>query len=197
MASPLFFIKFMKTFSMTNKREILLLFSSLFFIATASAQFEFSHFSIKGSSGYGGGGLLDFGVPMHNGDIIMAEGSCQFFGTKDIFIVPVLAGYRHVFNGNVSGWYIEPLAGYTFGSTSIAKTNASGAPLTDRRGDTLSQKGNGFTAGIGVGYSFRKFPDNGIELKYDHIFLAGHPQINMLSFGLLYMILIKRRSSRQ
>jgi hypothetical protein len=178
---------------MSAKRKILLLFSTFFLFSIANAQFDFSYISVKGFSGFGGGSFLDLGILIRNGDIIMAEPNCQFFGKGDVFIFPVLAGYRHYLSGKGHGLYMEPLAGYTFGSTSITQTNASGTPVTDGRGDTLSQKGNGFTAGIGVGYSFQKFPAYGIEFKYEHIFLPGHPQINILSFGLSYMILLKRR----
>jgi hypothetical protein len=94
-----FFIKFMKTFSMADKREVLLLFCLLFFFSGANAQFELAHYSAKGSSGFGFGGYLDGGVPITNGDIIMIEGNADFFGTGVVFIYPVLAGYRHYLRG--------------------------------------------------------------------------------------------------
>jgi len=41
-------------------------------IRHSNAQFAFSHYTVKGPSGFGGGGLLDLGIPINNGDIIMA-----------------------------------------------------------------------------------------------------------------------------
>jgi hypothetical protein len=68
-----------------------------------------------------------------------------------------------------------------------------GTPVTNDKGDTISQRGNGFTAGVGLGYIFPRLPAYGVEFKYEHIFLPGHPEINMISLGWSYMILLKRR----
>ena len=52
------------------------------------------------------------------------------------FIFPILAGYRHMLSGRTYGFYLQPMTGYTIGSTAIIRKNAGGQPATNANGDT-------------------------------------------------------------
>ncbi len=102
------------------------------------------------------------------------------------FVFPTLAGIRHMLNGKCQGFYVEPLTGYMFGSTTIPRTNAAGKPVTNAYGDTVDQKGTGIMAGFGFGYLFPRSNCYNIELRYEHTFLDGHPQIDILALRFAY-----------
>ena len=185
---------------MRKNKSCLLLFSVLFSLASANAQADFAHLIAKGSTGfprsYGGGAFLEFGLPVNGGDKPIIEPGTYFFGNRGrwVFIFPLLTGYRHTLNGKGYGLYVQPVLGYTAGSTAIPTTTASGQPVTDRQGDTLRQKGNGLTAGLGLGYLFKRlFNDYSCELRYEHIFAAGYPKIAMLSFRFVYTFSLKNK----
>jgi hypothetical protein len=135
-------------------------------------------------SAIGFGGFLNLGFPVSETGAITTEGGIYYFAKNDnqIFMVPVLAGYRYIFTGDY-GWYVEPKFGYTFGSTDIQKYDAIGNPLNQTNGKPLNQKVTGMTTGIGFGYLF---PVIGrlrlnIGLRYEHTFVTGDPSPSVLS----------------
>jgi hypothetical protein len=186
---------------MKNKK-IILLFCSLFSLAFANAQVDFAHLVSKGSAGFGwgfgGGAFLEWGLPLAHGDKIIVEPSNYFFGNKGhwVFIFPILTGYRHILSSKGYGLYVQGVTGYTIGSTAIVKTYSSGEPVTNARGDTLMQKGHGFTAGLGIGYLFSSrgfWNDYSLELRYENVFNGGYPKIAMLSLRYVYTMSFRRR----
>jgi hypothetical protein len=171
------------------------LFYTLFSFSGASAQTEISHLFVKGYYPVSTGAFLDIGIRTTRSNMLMIEPSLEYFvhgSSQYAFVFPTLAGIRHMFNGTGHGFYIEPLAGYMFGSTTIPKTNAAGRPLTDANGDTIDQKGNGVMAGIGLGYIIPHSNAFTIELRYEHTFIDGHPQLDILGLRFTYTLIFRR-----
>jgi len=181
---------------MTTWKKTTLIFFFIFFSAAVSAQVEVAHLFSKGFSATGFGGFLHIGAAISEGDELSGELGLYYFSTKGshLAFAPVLAGYRHTFNGSGSGFYIEPAAGYTFGSTDIQKTDAGGNPLYDAAGHEVDQKISGFTAALGLGYIIpsASVPFN-IGLRYEHLFVSGDPSQNMLSLRVSYSLAIGRK----
>jgi hypothetical protein len=175
---------------------IILLFDALLLFRSANAQTEFSQLILKGYVSPGTGAYLDIAFPAPGrGNWWMFEPSMEyFFNYKDdfAFVFPTLTGIRHIFNRKHHGLYAEPLAGYMFGSTTIPRTNAAGKPITNANGDTVDQKGTGVMAGFGLGYLFPRSSCFNIELRYEHAFLEGHPQIDILALRWAYTIVFPR-----
>jgi len=87
-------------------RKILFLFAfSICFSAALHAQIEVAHLTTKGLSS----------------------------ADAHLLFLPLLVSYRHAFGPNGTGFYLEPLAGYTIGSTDIQQTNANGTQTDDLR----------------------------------------------------------------
>jgi hypothetical protein len=178
-----------------------LLFGALLSSSSTDAQTEFSHLFLKGYVSLGTGTYLDiaFTAPGRANYWMFEPGMEYFFDYRNqyAFVFPTLAGIRHMLNGKHHGFYVEPLAGYMFGSTTIPRTNTAGKPITDANGDTVDQKGTGIMAGLGFGYLFPHSGCYNIELRYEHTFLDGHPQIDIIALRWAYTLTfpIKRRYS--
>jgi hypothetical protein len=173
-----------------------LLFGSLLPFRSAYAQTEFSQLFLKGYVSLGTGAYLDIAFPAPGrSNWWMIEPSMEyFFNYQDhyAFVFPTLTGIRHMFSGKCYGFYVEPLAGYMFGSTTIPRTNAAGKPVTNANGDTVDQKGRGVMAGFGFGYLFPHTNCYNLELRYEHPFLDGHPQIDILALRFAYTIVFPK-----
>jgi hypothetical protein len=169
-----------------------LLFGALLLFAPARAQTEFSQLFLKGYASMGTGAYLDIALPAPGrGNSWMIEPSMEYFFNYEnrfAFVFPTLTGIRHMLNGNGQGFYVEPLVGYMFGSTTIPRTNAAGKPVTNANGDTVDQKGTGIMAGFGFGYLFPHSNGYNIELRYEHAFLEGHPQIDIVAIRFAYTL---------
>ncbi len=87
---------------------------------------------------------------------------------------------------NDSGFYVEPVAGYTFGATDIQVYDANGTPLYKSNGDEMDQKVSGPDAGLGFGYLFQESGPIrfNISLRYEHTFVNGDPATNVISLRL-------------
>jgi hypothetical protein len=179
---------------MINKK-LTLLAGTIFLIGALSAQIEVSHLSTKGFSGFGFGGFLNFAVPVTEGDAVTIEAGVGLFGNSGYHFVeiPLLAGFRHLFNGTSDGFYVEPLVGYTIGGSDIQKTDSTGYPLTDANGNQIDQKCSGLTAGMAAGYIFPGRLAFNIAVRYEHIFVSGDPQINIISLRLSHTFSFGRR----
>jgi hypothetical protein len=181
---------------------IVLLFGSLLPFTAANAQTEISQLFLKGYASMGTGAYLDIAISApRRGNWWMIEPSMEFYNNNYqghyAFVFPTLAGIRHILNGKHHGFYVEPLAGYMFGSTTIPRTNAAGKPVTNANGDTVDRKGTGIMAGLGFGYLFPHSGCYNIELRYEHPFHDGHPQIDILALRFAYTLTFckKRRDS--
>ena len=169
----------------------------LFTCSSLNAQVELAHLSSKGFSATGFGAFLHAGGFVSETDEIGGDCALYFFSAHDdhIAFAPLLATWRHTFNGTCTGIYLEPVLGYTFGGTDIQRTDASGNPVVNSAGQEVDQKVNGFTAGLGLGYIIPSvvIPLN-IGLRYEHIFVpAGDPSLNNISLRLSYSLIIGKR----
>ena len=163
-------------------------------VSTTHAQLEVTHLFVKGQSATGFGAYLHAGVPVSKGDEISGEFGLAYFSPGDVHLVfvPVVAGYRHTFNGSGTGFYAEPFAGYCFGATDIDMVDANGLPVYNPDGSVVYAKLNGPVAGLGVGYIIpnSKFPLN-ISLRYQHIF-ASDLDPSLLALRISWSILVGR-----
>jgi hypothetical protein len=181
---------------MRRFRPITLLFGALLSFTAANAQTEFSQLFVKGYVSPGTGAYFDIAIAAPGrGNWWMIEPSMEYFYNYQdnyAFVFPTLAGIRHVLKGKCHGFYVEPLAGYTFGSSTIPRTNAAGKPVTNAIGDTVDRKGSGVTAGLGFGYLFPHSGLYNIELRYEHTFHEGHPQIDILALRFAYTFIFPK-----
>src|ERR1700753_4280192 len=135
-----------------------LLFTGLFlaFGAGAYAQIEVVRLSSKDFSATGFGAFLNVSVPITDQDAAIVEGAVYYLANISAdtheAVAPVLAGYRHLLSQNDFGFYVEPVAGYSFGETDIQKSGPDGGALYKPNGDPLNQKVTGLTTGLGFGY---------------------------------------------
>ena len=160
-------------------RKILFLFAfSICFSATLHAQIEIAHLTTKGLSSTGYGGFIHGAIPVSKTDDIGLEAGIYAFrapsSNAHLLFLPLLVSYRHAFGPNGTGFYVEPFAGYTIGSTDIQQTDANGNPLYNSDGTEKDIKASGPAAGLGVGYII---PSSSVPLnfglRYEHIFVSG------------------------
>ena len=180
-------------------RAILFALTLLTVTHTVHAQLEVTQLILKGHSATGFGAFFHGGFPVHKGNEIGVEIGLDYFAPNQshLVFIPMLVSFRHTFDGSGTGFYVEPFAGYTFGSTDIQKTDANGNPLFNSDGSEIDDKYNGATAGLGIGYILAnpRCPLN-FGLRYEHIFVSGTAP-GMLAFRLSWSVLTGRRLQQQ
>ena len=181
---------------MTTLKKLFLSASAILIAATLHAQLEVTQLIMKGRSATGLGGFFHGGFPIGTSNEIGLEGGFQYFapGQSHLIFIPLLVSYRHSFNAAGTGFYIEPFAGYTVGSTDIQKLDASGNPIFNSDSTDVDQKASGPTAGLGIGYILPspKLPLN-FGLRFEHVFVSGDPTATILSFRVSWSIFTARR----
>jgi opacity protein-like surface antigen len=154
--------------------------------SAARAQVEVAHISSKDFNATGFGGFLNFAIPIDDANAAIVEGGVYVFSSDDSHeaVAPVLVGYRHLLtDGNDYGFYVEPVAGYTFGATDIQAYDGN-TPLYQANGDQLDQKVAGPVGGLGFGYLFQQSGPIrfNISLRYEHTFVTGgYPSLNIIA----------------
>jgi hypothetical protein len=177
----------------TKKWIFPIILSFQFFVHPAHAQLEVARMISKDFSAFGFGSFLNIGVGINPADEITGEVGFYYFNSNsnNAILVPFLVGYRHTLDGSGTGFYLEPSAGYNFGATDIQKTDAAGSPIYSN-GNEVDQKVSGPMAGLAVGYIFQ-FPIN-LGLRYEHVFVPGDIQQNLVSLRVTYYLSFGRRS---
>lgn len=196
--------------NLIKKFLLVCLLSGIYF--TASAQIEvtrlmtkitvpdgFGHLVTQNFTAIGLGAFLNFSFPVSETGAVSVEGGFQYFSKDDdhVYIGPVLAGYRQLLVSNQDyGWYLEPMAGYTFGSTDIPLSNELGGALYGSDGNQLTQKVAGPNAGMAFGYLFQ--PSGRIRfdigLRYEHTFVSGDHALNILALRISHSFSFGRRN---
>jgi len=157
----------------------------LFFLTTKISAQDLGYLYVQGhpelSPSFGGSAYLEIGYPLSKSDYLIFEPTLESFRNhgQSVTIVPLLFGYRYLLSRKQYGFYFQPVSGYSFGSTKINETKSPG--------DTVHAKAKGFTAGLGFGYAFREnwWTGLAVELRYMRDFVAGDPQLSMLSLRLV------------
>lgn len=136
-------------------------------------------------------------MPVSDANYVTLEGGLQYYVgeyDEDLGLVPVLAGYRYTLNQSGTGSYVEPNAGYTFGSSSIEKYDENGNAVQDGYNPAY-EKVAGPSAGMDVGYLFE--PGGRIQfnlaLRYEHSF--GPCPTNTFGFRIAHAFTFRRRDS--
>lgn len=163
---------------MLLKKQVLIFCFLLFCFRFSNAQIEVAYTNSKNFNAIGFGGFLNFSFPYSEADFVTIEGGFQYFKNKydeDLGLIPVLLGYRYTLDRTGSGFYVEPDAGYTFGSSSIGKYDSNGGWTGE------NEKVAGPTAGVGFGYliDLGRIPFN-LGLRYEHNF--GNYATNIFAF---------------
>jgi hypothetical protein len=180
---------------MKRAKTLLLPLALLFSVNAVNAQVSIEQLYTKGfDSRLGLGSFLEVALALGATHKIILEPNADFFAynAQYISLYPMLTGYRHNFSRMGCGWYVQPMAGYTFGNTTIIKKDAAGEVVTNAAGDTLNRPGAGFTAGLSVGYAFRWFPAFSLELRYERVFVSGGPAMGLLQLRYVYTITVNR-----
>jgi Outer membrane protein beta-barrel domain len=165
----------------------------LFFLMTKISAQNVGYLYVQGhhelSPSFGGGAFLELGYPLNKSDYLIFEPNIEYYSNQaqDIIIVPILAGYRYLFSRKEYGLYVQPVTGYSFGSTKINETKSNG--------DSVHAKASGFTAGLGIGYAFNAawWPGLAVELRYMREFITDDPQLSVLSFRLVLSTISLRK----
>lgn len=183
---------------MTTKSS-LLAFVLLAVSSALHAQLEVTHLFVKGQSATGFGAYLHAGFPVSRGDEVSGEFGVAYFAPGDahLVFVPVVAGYRHTFDGSGARFYVEPFAGYCIGATDIQMVDANGNPVYNPDGSVVYAKLNGPVAGLGFGYIIpnSNCPIN-FGLRYQHVF-ASDLSPDLLALRISWSILVGRRLQKQ
>lgn len=172
---------------MNLKRQLLLFGFSLFICTVSNAQIEVAHLASKNFSAIGLGGFLNVAVPVTEGNSVTGEvGFYSFKQDEDhIALAPLLLGYRYSLDGSGTGFYVEPMAGYTIGATDIQNTGADGK--------YVEQTAKGVTAGVASGYIFPGSFAFNLGLRYQRVFVSKDPSQNILSLRLSHSISFRKR----
>ncbi len=181
------------------KAKLTLLALSFFFCSFINAQIEGAYFYSKHVSQFGVAGFLNVAIPISDADAITPEIGLYYFGLSSeadhAAVAPIVVGYRHTFNGEGDGLYIEPFAGYSIGATDIPKTDANGSIMYGPNGE-IDETVNGICAGAAFGYIF---PGNfrfNIGLRVQHVFVfGGDPSASMFSLRLSHSLSFRRRNN--
>jgi hypothetical protein len=185
---------------MTLNKKTLLFCTSFLSYSFIHAQIEVAHFSTKNFSATGFGTFLNVGIPINQTDAITPEIGLYYFNSNgnNIAAAPLLLGYRHLLNANGDdfGFYVEPVAGYSFGGTDIQKLDQNGNPEYGPDGNQADQKVTGVTTGLGFGYLFRQsgWIRFNIGLRYEHTFVSnGDPATNIFALRVSHSFSFGRR----
>jgi hypothetical protein len=175
------------------KRRLLLLICTLGLAVIANAQAELAQVINKNNSATGLGVYLHFGFPIKKSSEVTGEFGFYYFAPQPnhMLMFPMLAGYRYILNGTRSGIYLEPQAGYSFGTSDIHKTDGNGN-LIYQNDETVDQKVSGMTGAMTVGYLFPKMPLQ-LGVRFAHIFVSGDPTQSIISFRASYVVSFGRR----
>ncbi len=162
----------------------------------SNAQMEVNHVSLKGFKKNGFGAFLNFSTPVSEANYVTLEGGLQYYINEydeGLGLIPVLAGYRHTLNGGGAGLYVEPNAGYMFGSSSIEEYDPNGNPVQNGN-DVAHIKVAGPAAGVSVGYLFDPAGIQfNLSLRYEHSF--GPYPVNTFGFRIAHSFTFGRRKS--
>ena len=137
-------------------------------------------------------------MPVSDANYATIELGLQYFNDKydeEVAMIPVLLGYRYTLNHSGTGLYVEPNAGYCFGSTTVMEYDANGSPLSDGNGHYLYEEIKGPVAGVGVGYLFEpggKIQFN-LALRYQRTF--GNTPSNLFAFRISHAFTFGRRNN--
>jgi len=166
-------------------KKLFLLSVSLVICCTANAQIEVAHLSSKNFSATGFGGFLNLSVPFDNANAGILEGGVYVFSNNGYHeaVAPLLLGFRHLLSDTDYGFYVEPVAGYTFGGTDLQETDANGNAINKPDGSQIDRKVAGFDTGLGLGYLFEQSGPIrfNISLRYEHSFVMNDPALNIIA----------------
>lgn len=168
-------------------KKLLLIGAFLLTCFFVNAQAEGAYVDMKTFKAFGFGGHLNFKFPVTEGGSITTEAGIYLFKYQDrnALVLPLLLGYQYTLDGSGTGFYVEPLAGYTLGGTDWDREDENGNTIyqvVDDVAVTENQKVKGITAGLAAGYIFNGRTPITLGLRYDRVFVASDPAVNL--FGL-------------
>lgn len=184
-------------------KQKLLLAASLLLFATANAQVEGAYMTTKNFKGFGFGGHLNFKFPVTDAASLTAEAGVYILkqpnhpveDEANVVLVPMLVGYQYTVDGSGTGFFVEPLAGYTIGGSDINKYDENGNLRWDTaRGRYVNQSVQGLTAGLAAGYITRGATPVTLGLRYERVFVSGDPGLNVVALRVQWPLFGGRRN---
>ena len=182
---------------MLQKKKFFLLTAFIFGSFICNAQIEVAHITFKEFKAVGFGAFLNFSFPVSDANYLTLEGGLQYFKDRDevsVALVPILAGYRYIFDQSGTGFYVEPNAGYGIGGSDLERYDKEGNFILDENGNYTYENPGGLMAGVGVGYLLQ--PGAGIQLnigaRYERVFTNGGT--NVFSFRISHAFTFGRRN---
>ena len=163
----------------------LLFFTGILFstFSQLNAQIEGAYLHTKEFKAFGFGAFLNYKIPAGEAAFLTPEVGLYYFKKEGegLAMIPLLLGYQYTFNGSGTGLFVEPIAGYTFGDSDVAQYDENGAVLSDPNnpGDYLKQMAKGPTAALAAGYIFDGEKPVTLGLKYQRVFVASGPAVNL------------------
>lgn len=176
-------------------KNILTLTTFIFLSISSFAQFEVDYVKLKDYKAFGFGGFINVAKPVSDADFAVLEVGGQAYinsSAEELYLIPIIFGYRYTFDRSGYGFYAEPNLGYTFGGSTIMVYDEFDSPIGE--GDNwLYRKPSGPTAGLALGYLFN--PDGKVQLnlalKYQRGF--ANDGTNVFSFRVSHAFTIGRR----
>ena len=170
---------------MRRVKQSLFVSFALLLSTIGQAQLEAAYLHTKGFNAIGFGGHLNFKFPIGDAAYLTTEAGFYIFqkNESNVAVAPILLGYQRTFDGTGTGFFIEPLAGYSFGGTDLYMYSENGSPLSDPNnpGEWWEYKAEGPTAGIAFGYITRGDKPLTIGLRYERVFVSSTPALNLAS----------------
>jgi hypothetical protein len=184
---------------MMKTKNLFLIGAFLLTAFCANAQLEGAYVDVRNFKAFGFGGHLNFKFPITEGASLTTEGGIYIFKFQDrnAVILPVLLGYQYSLNGSGTGFFVEPLVGYSFGGTDWDREDEDGNTIYEVNNGiatTENQKVKGLTAGLATGYIFNGRTPVTVGLRYDRVFVAKDPSVNLFALRITWPLFGGRKS---
>lgn len=166
----------------------------------ANAQVEGAYVHIRNFQAFGYGGHLNFKFPITEAGSLTTEAGAYLFKSQDrnAIVIPLLVGYQYSLDGSGTGFFVEPLAGYSLGGTDWDREDKDGNTIyevVDNVAYTQNQKVKGITAGLATGYIFNGRTPLTLGLRYDRVFVANDPSVNVFALRLTWPLFGGRKEN--
>lgn len=171
------------------RKTLLFLSIILTSVLLCRAQVEVAHAKVKDFNATGFGIFMNFSMHVSAANYATFEGGLQYFRNRydeGLALIPVLLGYRYTFNHSGSGLYIEPGAGYNFGSSTIEKSGASRFPISYRDGTSSFEKVSGPVLGGRIGYLFQPIDKIQFNLGLSFARTFGDAKTNVVALRITH-----------
>lgn len=158
-------------------------------ICLCRAQVEIVHARVKDFRATGFGVFLNFSMHVSDANYATFEGGLQYLINRydeRLNLIPVVFGYRYTFDHSGWGFYIEPNAGYNFGSSTIEKFGPNGLPAPNRDGRPVYENVSGPVVGGAIGYLFKPVEKVQFNIGFTYAHTYGHAAVDAVALRITH-----------